>query len=498
MGGEGYGFAELAVVVEELGRALAPGPFLPTVLGERGDPGRRGSEGAARATGQRRRRSAPSRSAPPVAADGRRRRMRSCSGHRVARAVRVARRRPRGAPPRPGTASAGAWSTVTPSTRHRLESLDPTRRVAEVAFDGVVVAAGDQLPTPRPRDGRAARAHPRRGRGRRRRGVVRRHRGRLRRRIGKQFGRPIGQFQGVKHRCADMLVALEQARARGLGRRRWPSTARARRPPRPALVASAAGAIALDAFARIAKDCIQVLGGIGFTWEHDAHLYLRRAIALRQLLGGAGPWRAEAADVARSPATRRHLTPRPARRRPRPIRAEVAALVDEIAAAARRRSAGPPLADAGLIVPHWAPPWGRDADRRRAAGDRRGAAPGPGPRAPPPGRRRGRRRPSPPTARIEQQERWVGPTLLGEITWCQLFSEPEAGSDLAALTTTGTRTDGGWLLNGQKVWTTMAKEADWGICLVRTNPTAPKHLGITYFDRRHEGARASTSGRCAR
>ena len=80
----------------------------------------------------------------------------------------------------------------------------------------------------------------------------------------------------------------------------------------------------------------------------------------------------------------------------------------------------------------------------------------------------------------EQQERWVRPTLLGEIAWCQLFSEPEAGSDLAALTTTATRADGGWLLNGQKVWTSMAKEADWGICLVRTNPQAPKHLGITY------------------
>ncbi len=80
----------------------------------------------------------------------------------------------------------------------------------------------------------------------------------------------------------------------------------------------------------------------------------------------------------------------------------------------------------------------------------------------------------------EQQERWVRPTLLGDIAWCQLFSEPEAGSDLAALTTTATRADGGWLLNGQKVWTSMAKEADWGICLVRTNAQAPKHLGITY------------------
>src|SRR6185295_10701098 len=81
----------------------------------------------------------------------------------------------------------------------------------------------------------------------------------------------------------------------------------------------------------------------------------------------------------------------------------------------------------------------------------------------------------------EQQERWVRPTLHGEIAWCQLFSEPEAGSDLAALTTRATRSDGGWLLKGQKVWTSLAKEADWGICLARTDPDAPKHLGITCF-----------------
>src|SRR5439155_8069547 len=89
----------------------------------------------------------------------------------------------------------------------------------------------------------------------------------------------------------------------------------------------------------------------------------------------------------------------------------------------------------------------------------------------------------------EQQERWVRPTLLGEISWCQMFSEPGAGSDLAALATKAVRTDGGWLLSGQKVWTSMARDADWAICLARTNPDAPKHLGITYFilDTRTEG-----------
>ena len=81
----------------------------------------------------------------------------------------------------------------------------------------------------------------------------------------------------------------------------------------------------------------------------------------------------------------------------------------------------------------------------------------------------------------EQQERWILPTLRGELLWCQLFSEPGAGSDLAALATRATRVDGGWRLDGQKVWTSVAARADVGICLARTDPEAPKHEGITYF-----------------
>jgi alkylation response protein AidB-like acyl-CoA dehydrogenase len=79
--------------------------------------------------------------------------------------------------------------------------------------------------------------------------------------------------------------------------------------------------------------------------------------------------------------------------------------------------------------------------------------------------------------------------LRGELRWCQLFSEPGAGSDLASLRTKATQADGGWQLSGQKVWTSAAVEADWGICLARTNPDAAKHDGITYFlvDMRTEG-----------
>ncbi|MDX1511536.1 MAG: acyl-CoA dehydrogenase family protein [Nitriliruptorales bacterium] len=80
----------------------------------------------------------------------------------------------------------------------------------------------------------------------------------------------------------------------------------------------------------------------------------------------------------------------------------------------------------------------------------------------------------------EQKARWLPSILDASRLWCQLFSEPGAGSDLAAVATRATRTEGGWLLTGQKVWTSWAQFADWGLCLARTNPDARKQAGITY------------------
>ncbi|HZA10608.1 MAG TPA: acyl-CoA dehydrogenase [Mycobacterium sp.] len=289
--------------------------------------------------------------------------------------------------------------------------------------------------------------------------------------VREQFGRPIGSFQAVKHICANMLCRSEEADAAAADAAHAVAD-----DDQLSIAAAVAAAIGIDAAVANTKDCIQVLGGIGYTWEHDAHLYMRRAYAIKKWLGGAPRWRRRALGLTRR-GVRRTLRVDVGAEADK--RAEIAATVAEIAKLPEsgRQAA---LADAGLQAPHWPPPYGRDAspalqliiDEELAAAGVRRPDLSIGWWATPPILERGT---------PEQIERFVPPTLRGEIHWCQLFSEPGAGSDLAALRTKAVRGEGGWVLNGQKVWTSAARKADWGICLARTDPRAPKHEGITYF-----------------
>lgn len=139
------------------------------------------------------------------------------------------------------------------------------------------------------------------------------------------------------------------------------------------------------------------------------------------------------------------------------------------------------LAEAGLVAPHWPRPWGLDADpiHQLIIDDEL--------------RRAGVGRPqnmigigwAGPTilhaGTQEQKDRYLFPLLAAEEIWCQLFSEPGAGSDLADLGTRAERDGDEWVVNGQKIWTSLAQYSQFGILIARTNPDAPKHQGISYF-----------------
>ncbi|KIU18150.1 acyl-CoA dehydrogenase [Mycolicibacterium llatzerense] len=291
--------------------------------------------------------------------------------------------------------------------------------------------------------------------------------------VREQFGKPIGSFQAVKHMCAEMLLRSQQV---AVAASDVAEAAIGGDATQLSIAAAVAAAAAIDAAKHNGRDCIQVLGGIGFTWEHDAHLYLRRSYATAQILGGHGTWLRRVAALTRSGLRRQlHVDTGEAEL----TRPEIAAAVAQIAALPVEKHQAA-LAEAGLMAPHWPAPYGRAASpgEQLVIDDELSAA--------------SVVRPdisigwwAAPTilghGTPEQIDRFIPGTLTGDVYWCQLFSEPGAGSDLAALRTKAVKVDGGWKLTGQKVWTSNAHRANWGICLARTNPDAPKHKGITYF-----------------
>jgi 3-oxochol-4-en-24-oyl-CoA dehydrogenase len=299
--------------------------------------------------------------------------------------------------------------------------------------------------------------------------------------VREQFGQKIGAFQAIKHLCAEMLETAEAVTAAA-----WDVASIAFATDDGALVgqsdqwafaADVAAVTCFDGAVENAKACIQVLGGIGFTHEHDAHLYLRRAISLRALVDGSDT--AAERLTGRAVAGVRRQVHVDLEDRDAGIRADVRGEAERLAAlpAAELR---PALVENGYLTPHWPAPYGLGADAvtQIVIDDELARA--------------GVARPdiviagwAVPTilehGTDEQRERFVKASLLGDLVWCQLFSEPGAGSDLASLRTRGEKVDGGWRLSGQKVWNSVAQRADWGICLARTDPEAPKHQGISYF-----------------
>jgi alkylation response protein AidB-like acyl-CoA dehydrogenase len=473
-GGDGAGLAELAVVLEEAAFGLLPGPLLPTVMASQLIASH-APQGLAR------------RLLPVLASGASAASAITTAGLRATRADGGWRVTGQTAAI-PGAASArvlslGAASSeggdlwfvldgallgdavITPG-----EPVDLTRDIATAALDDVLIPEAQLLAvtTDQVRDlaGTLAAAEAA--------GVARwcQQTGLAYAKVREQFGRTIGSFQAIKHKCARLLARTELVAAAA-----WDAAAAHEQDQEQFALAAAAAAVVAHDAVDIALDTITLLGGIGYTWEHDAHLYWRRAISVVTGLGPSGAWRKRLATLSRATGRRHDL---PFADEPEDLRAAVASTLARAAAITDAGGQRRFLAAHGLAAPHYPRPWGLDATPVAQVVIAQEL------------QRAGLSQPSTivgewalPTilahGTAEQREFFVAATLRGDIAWCQLFSEPGAGSDLASLRTRADKADGGWVINGQKVWTSQAKEAHWAICLARTDPDAPKHKGISYF-----------------
>lgn len=306
-------------------------------------------------------------------------------------------------------------------------------------------------------------------------------------RTREQFGRPVGAFQALQHKAAILLVNAELAAAAA-----WDAVrASAESVEQHRLAAASAALMAAAAAPDLVLDALLMFGAIGYTWEHDTHLYWRRAISLAASIGPATRWSREAGALA---LTNKRSTALNLGDVESDFRAFVAANLDRaqtlrndhpsdddrapgLAFGAQRNL----LADMGLVAPHLPSPWGVGATAVQQVIINEEFAKRPDVTKPSLGIAEWILPTILDSGTDVQRERFARPMLRGTQRWCQLFSEPGAGSDLASLSTRARKVDGGWLVNGHKIWTSQADRAQFGALLARTDPDASKHRGISYF-----------------
>lgn len=325
------------------------------------------------------------------------------------------------------------------------------------------------------------------------------------------FGRPIGSFQAIKQLLADMYVSLSVGRANtthaawalDTGSADWKTTS-----PRAYLSAA-------KAFKHCAQDNIQVHGGTGFMWDSDPHLFYRRSECLRLSLGSPHVWRqmlvtrvcADGAGEVAADQLDESTNEKAFRMEARTWIKENAPWhlkekIDQSSAGALDLGEDKIAAakdwqkkkfDAGWACLHWPKEFGgraaspveriiwhqEEGSFAKLAnlfhnGQTMGA-------------------PTMMDFASEDQKAELLPKIAsGEDVWCQLFSEPAAGSDLAGLRTRAEQDGDQWVINGQKIWTSYGTDADWGILIARSDFDVAKHKGLTAFfiDMHAEGVEA--------
>jgi 3-oxochol-4-en-24-oyl-CoA dehydrogenase len=460
-GGSGFGLAELAVVADELGYALSPGPFLATVtasaiVAQAGDDGQRGRylpgladgstpAGVGLAAGLTRGADGVIDGSVPAVLGGR---WASVLVLRAGDDLIIVD------PADPAVLVEPAIG-IDPSLGLATVRVSALRPPAEATLAGAAAAGLTVF--------RALTAAEAAGGARACLDLALDYA-----KVREQFGRIIGGFQAVKHHLANLLVGVELAAALG-----WDANRGAAGADEAALAAAAAASLALPNYREAAQKAIQILGGIGFTWEHDAHLYLRRAAALSAVVAAAGDADGDVYGLAAAGVRRQYAVDLPPEAAD--YRAQARAFLSDYQQTPQpeRRAL---LAESGYLVPHWPKPFGRAASPVEQLVIEEELD---GVEKPVLGIGGWVLLTLTQTASQEQIDRWVRPSLLGEYYWCQLFSEPNAGSDAAAVQTRGVKVDGGWRVTGQKVWTSGAQHSNRGLATIRTDPAAPKHKGIT-------------------